>query len=182
MGLATLVLTSYSAGIMFITAKVDSSTQYLIADGLAGVGFAAPLTLLIVVAQLCTPPLLIGTASALMSTSRALGAAVATACYAAIFTSKLTPILGPNIASALIANGLAPANAAGATAGIIAAAGAAFTPALALRAPGMNADLVNVGFAAARQSYLEAYKYVWALLIAFSVLVRLLRCPSAWSC
>lgn len=102
------------AGILMATAKVSSSTQSIIADALAGAGFAAPLTLLIlgkcicsmtrlqtklkqvasvydtfpIVAQLCTPPALIATATALMSTSRALAGAVAVAIYSAIYTNS----------------------------------------------------------------------------------------------
>ena len=58
---------------MFANVTPSGSALSLAADALAGISFAAPLTLLFVVAQWCTPPHMIATATSLALASRSIG-------------------------------------------------------------------------------------------------------------
>jgi hypothetical protein len=58
------------------------------------------------VVQLSVDPALIGVATALTITARSVGGAVGTSVVGAVFTSKLTAVLGPYIANAAINAGL----------------------------------------------------------------------------
>lgn len=98
----------FTAGIVgFATVQPGDSTNTVIFAGLAGIGFGAPLVLVITGVQLSTPHELIATATGVTTSARAIAATISTAIYAATLTSGLDMNL-PKVAGAAIGAGLSP--------------------------------------------------------------------------
>jgi len=90
------------------TIKPGQSTRLLVFDGLAGLGFGSPLILIIAAVQLSTPHHLIATATAVVTSTRAVAAATFTAIYGAALTKQLGTRLPKYVAAAALAAGLPP--------------------------------------------------------------------------
>lgn len=75
---------------------------------LCGLGFTAPIALLVAVGQLATPGAYIGAASALLVSARAIGAAISVAVYAAVLSSKLSHDIPAGIIAGAFKGGLQP--------------------------------------------------------------------------
>lgn len=88
------------------TIQPGQSTNAIIFDGLAGIGFGAPLVLIIAGVQLCTPHHLIATATSVVTSSRAVAASSFTAIYAAALGSGMTTKLPAYAGAAAMAAGL----------------------------------------------------------------------------
>lgn len=90
----------------FCTVQPGQSMNALVFSGLAGIGFGAPLILIISGVQLSTPHHLIATATAVTTSSRAVAATIFTAIYSAAFTSKLDVKLPNYVSKAALDAGL----------------------------------------------------------------------------
>ncbi|KAH8083141.1 major facilitator superfamily domain-containing protein [Filobasidium floriforme] len=82
----------------------------LVFNALAGVGFVAPLVLVMTMVQLSTPPLFIGVASALTISARTLGGTVGYAIAEVIYNNISDDKIPGYIASAVIPLGFNPSN------------------------------------------------------------------------
>lgn len=90
------------------TVQPGQSTRAVVFDALAGLGFGCPLVLIIAGVQLSTPHHLIATATAVVTSSRAVAASTFTAIYGAALTSQTTIKIPQYAAAAAIAAGLPP--------------------------------------------------------------------------
>jgi len=90
------------------TIQPGQSTRAVVFDGLAGLGFGAPLVLIIAGVQLSTPHHLIATATAVVTSSRAVAAATFTAVYGAALSSRTAVKIPSYVAAAALAAGLPP--------------------------------------------------------------------------
>lgn len=88
------------------TIQPNQSVNHVVFNGLCGLGFGGPLILLISCAQLAVPHHLIATATAVMTSSRAVAAAMFTAIYSASVGSSETSKLPSYIGKAAVAAGL----------------------------------------------------------------------------
>lgn len=88
------------------TVQPNQSVNHVVFNGLCGLGFGGPLILLISCAQLAVPHHLIATATAVMTSSRAVAAAMFTAIYSASVGSSETSKLPSYIGKAAVAAGL----------------------------------------------------------------------------
>jgi hypothetical protein len=88
------------------TAQPGQSTSAIAFSGLVGLGFGAPLALIIAGVQLSTPYHLIATATALTTSTRAVAAAMFTAIYSAVVNNRIAKYVPSYVAEAAIRAGL----------------------------------------------------------------------------
>lgn len=99
----------FTAGIVGLaTVQPGQSLRALVFDCLGGMGFGAPLILIIAAVQLCTPHHLIATATAVVTSSRAVAASTFTAIYGAAMGSSMKVKMPGYVAAAAIVAGLPP--------------------------------------------------------------------------
>ena len=158
-----LILTAGIVGLA--TVEPGQSTNAIVFGGLAGIGFGAPLILIITGVQLSTPHHLIATATAVTTSSRAIAATVFTAIYAAAFGTRIDKKLPSYVAKAAIGAGLAPPN-------VPAFIGALTTQDnAALGAiPGVNPTIIGAAVAALTQAFADSVRVVYIIAVPFGVL------------
>ena len=88
------------------TIQPGQSTRLLVFDALAGLGFAAPLVLIVSAVQLATPHHLIATATAVVTSARAVAASTFTAIYGASLTKQTGIKIPKYVAAAALAGGI----------------------------------------------------------------------------
>ncbi|KEF57076.1 uncharacterized protein A1O9_07266 [Exophiala aquamarina CBS 119918] len=97
----------FTAGLVGLaTIQPGHSLNSLIFVTLAGIGFGAVLILVVASVHLCTPHKLIATATAVVTTTRALVGGVATAVFSAAFRTALEQKLPLYVSEAAVSNGL----------------------------------------------------------------------------
>jgi uncharacterized membrane protein YfcA len=96
-----------TAGIVGLaTIQPSDSTSAIVFSGLAGLGFGAPLVLIIAGVQLSTPHHLIATATAVTTSTRAVSATTFTAIYAAALNTRLAKNIPSYVTEAVLQAGL----------------------------------------------------------------------------
>lgn len=101
-----LILAGGSAGLA--TLQPSDSLNSIVFAVVSGIGFAAPLILIVAGVQLSTPHHLIATATAVTASTRAVAASVFTAIYAASLTNGMNKKLPEYVAMAALQAGLPP--------------------------------------------------------------------------
>ncbi|OAQ78164.1 siderophore iron transporter [Purpureocillium lilacinum] len=160
----------FTGGIIgFTTIQPGDSTRACIFAGLAGIGFGAPLILIIAGIQLATPHSLIATGTALAITSRA----VSTAIFTAIFSAALTDRLEPNIISYV--------SRAAISAGLPASSVQAFVMALSgkdeaalMKVPGVTPPMIEAGITALKQAFADSIRVIFIIAAPFGTVACLL--------
>ena len=149
----------------FATIQPSDSTTACAMSGLAGLGFGAPLILIITGVQLSTPHKLIATATAVTTSSRAIAATVFTAIYAAALNDKIAANLPSGVAGAA------------ARAGLPAASIPAFVQALAAnqpdalaKIPGVTPAIIGAGVVALKQALADSIRVVYTIAAPFGAL------------
>lgn len=160
----------FTAGIIgFATIEPSDNLSSLAFAALAGIGFGAPLILIISGVQLSTPHHLIATATAVTTSSRAVAATVFTAVYAAAFRGRLGTKLPAYIAAAAQEAGLPPSS-------LEAFVGAFATnnkPALA-KIAGVTPDILTAAVAALKQAFADSLRVVYFIAVPFGVVACIL--------
>jgi hypothetical protein len=153
------------------TIQPNDSTSAIVFSGLAGLGFGAPLILLITGVQLATPYHLIATATAVTTSSRAIAATVFTAIYAAALNNRLSVDLPAYIAKAAAMAGLPPSS-------IEAFVGAlASNDAAALgKIAGVTPAIIGAGVVALKQAFADSVRVVYMIAAPFGALA----CIACW--
>ncbi|KAK4049328.1 hypothetical protein OIV83_004265 [Microbotryomycetes sp. JL201] len=137
---------------------------------LSGIGFSAPISLLVAVAQLAVPGEFIGACSALMVSARGLGGSIGTAIYGAILGSKISANIANKIAEGAFKGGLSPANAPQVLPQLIPLV-ASQNPGLiqsAFRLPGVTPPMVLGAVHGMQDAVAEGLKYVFIAGAAFA--------------
>ncbi|EXJ63979.1 hypothetical protein A1O7_00314 [Cladophialophora yegresii CBS 114405] len=149
----------------FACIQPDDSTTTCILSGLAGLGFGAPLILIITGVQLSTPHSLIATATAVTTSSRAVAATVFTAIYAAALNDRIAANIPSGVGGAA------------AGAGLPAASIPAFVQALAgnqpdalSSIPGVTPAIIAVGVTALKQALADSIRVVYIIAAPFGAL------------
>lgn len=155
----------YTAGLIGLaTIQPGDGLSSLIFAGLAGIGFGAPLVLILTAVQLSTPHHLIATATAVTTSARAVGATVFTVIYAAALNARLEVKLPAYIGSAAVKAGLASDN----VAAFIGALLAQDTAALSAIA-GANSTIIDAALAAMKQAFADSLRVVYFIAVPFGV-------------
>ena len=160
----------FTAGIVgFATIEPDQSTRACVFSGLAGIGFGAPLILIIAGIQLAVPHHLIATGTSLAIASRAVSSSVFTAIYSAALTERLPKNLAGYVTKAAVAAGLPKTS----VAGFVGALVAKNTQALA-KVPGVTPAIIDAGIAALKQAFADSIRVVFMIAAPFGALACLL--------
>lgn len=131
---------------------------------LAGLGYGAPLILIISGAQLSTPHHLIATATAAMTCSRAIAVTVFTAIFSAAVGALLQKYIPEYVAKAALQAGL-PKSAIEAFVKALASDNSAALEGV----KGVNVQIINSGVHALKQAYADGYRVVYIIAVPFGV-------------
>lgn len=148
----------------------DSATSVAM-SALAGLGFGAPLVLIVAGVQLSTPHDYIATATAATLSARAIGATI----FAAIYTSVLNNRIAANVPSGIAGaakNGGLPATSIPA----FVAALAGNVPDPLENIPGVTPTIIAAGTAALRQGMADSCRIVFIIAVPLGVLGCVLCC------
>ncbi|KAJ6096719.1 hypothetical protein N7486_007465 [Penicillium sp. IBT 16267x] len=163
-----VILTGGVVGMATIQPGDDISSLAFAA--LAGLGFGAPLILIVAGVQLSVPHHLIATATAATTCSRAVGVAVFTAIASAALRSRLDKYIPTYTAKAALEAGLPESS----LAGFIGALTSEDTAAL-LTVPGVNFHIIEAGVMALKQAYADGIRVVFIIAAPFGV-VAIIAC------
>lgn len=136
---------------------------------LAGFGFGAPLILIITGVQLSTPHRLIATATAVVTSSRAVAATMFTAIYSAALNTRLDTNLPNDIGKAALAAGL-PASSLTAFIGALAGGDTAALAGI----PGVTPAIIAAGVAGLKQAFADSIRVVYIIAAAFGAVACIL--------
>ena len=150
------------------TTQPGDFTRAIIFSGLVGLGFGAPLALIIAGVQLSTPYHLIATATALTTSARAVAVAMFTAIYSAVVNNRLNKYIPSYVAPAAIRAGLPLKSV------------PAFVDALAaddisalLKVPGITPAVIGAGVAALKQALDDGIRVVFIIAAPFGAVACL---------
>lgn len=129
-----------------------------------GMGLGIVLPLIMVVAQLCTPPALISTASALIIAVRSLGATVGLAINTAIFNSALSTEIPGKIAAAALPLGLPPTSL-----GMLIGGITTHDEEILAHVPGITPEIIGAASQALVQAYGVGFRNCWIAASCFCV-------------
>ncbi|KIX93008.1 uncharacterized protein Z520_11281 [Fonsecaea multimorphosa CBS 102226] len=147
----------FTGGIVGIaTVQPSDSVNLIIFASLAGIGFGAPVILLMAAVQLAPPHHLIATASALNVSARAIGATIFTAIYTANLQTRLDTKLPAYIAAAVLPAGL-PASSLPAFIGALSTHDATALSNI----PGVTPSIIELGNAALKQAFTDSIRVVY---------------------
>ncbi|BGP71293.1 hypothetical protein NBRC10513v2_004662 [Rhodotorula toruloides] len=135
-------------------------------NAVGGIGFTAPLTLLITLVQLSTPPLFIGIASALTISVRTLGGVVGYAIAEAIYGSLTNTQIPENILKAVIPMGFNPQYLGPLIGFLMSGQGLAAIP-------NITGPMIGAASAALKETQAHAYKIVWFAFLPGSILAAI---------
>jgi hypothetical protein len=155
-----LILTASAVG--FATLRPGQSANSLGFSALGGVGFGAPLVLIIAGVQLSTPHHLIATATAVTTSSRAIAASVFTAIYSAALSNGLATKLPEHIASSALAAGLPSAS----VKSFVKALVDKDTTALS-NISGVTPAIIAAGVAGLKEGFADSVRIVWIIAAPF---------------
>ena len=162
----------FTAGIIGLaTVEPGDSLNALAFAAIAGIGFGAPLILVVSGVQLSTPHRLIATATAVTTSSRAIAATIFTAIYAAAFASRLSGDLPNDVAAAAAKAGL-PATSIKA---FVEALLGKDTAALA-KVPGVTPAIIGAAAAAVKQAFADSVRVVYIIAVPFGVIACIACC------
>jgi hypothetical protein len=151
------------------TIQPDQSTRAIVFDGLAGLGFGSLLILIVAGVQLSTPHHLIATATAVVTSSRAIAASTFTAIYAAALTSRTSVKLPSYVASAAQLGGLPPSSVEPFVQALL-----NNDTATLFSIPGVTPAIVASGLAALKQALADSFRIVYIIAIPFGVVAIIL--------
>lgn len=153
----------FTAGIIgFATIEPDDDLNSLCFAALAGMGFGAPLILIVSGVQLSTPHHLIATATAVTTSSRAIAATVFTAIYAAAFSTRLDKNLPNYVAAAAQKAGLPPTS----IPAFIQALTSNNEAALG-QVPGVSPSIIGAAVVALKQAFADSLRVVYIIAVPF---------------
>ena len=158
-----LILTSGLVGLA--TIQPNNSASAIVFSGLVGLGFGAPLALIIAGVQLSTPYNLIATATALTTSSRSVAAAVFTAIYSATVSDRLAKYIPSYVAEAAVRAGL-PLSSVPAFVGALASNNATALP----KIPGVSPLIIDAGVNALKQAFADGIRAVFMIAAPFGAL------------
>lgn len=147
------------------TIQPGQSTAAIVFDGLAGLGFGAPLVLIIAGVQLSIPHHLIATATAVVTSSRAVAASSFTAIYAAALGSGMKVKLPSYAVAAAIAAGLPPQYAAPFLGALLGT-----DPAALETVPGVTPGIIGAALGGVAHAKADSIRLVYIIAAPFGIL------------
>lgn len=156
----------FTAGVVsFATIQPGDSTRSVIFAGLSGIGFGAPLILIITGVQLVTPHSLIATATAITTCSRAISSTIFTAIYTTAFSRRLKTYMPQYISIAVLQAGLPP----GSVPAFVQSLAQGSNATALSEIPGVTPAIISAGLEALKQAYADAVRIIWIIAAPFGV-------------
>ena len=156
----------FTAGIVGLaTIQPGDDLNQLVFAAVAGLGFGAPIVLIVSGVQLTIPHHLIATGTAVTVSARAVAATIFTAIYAATLTDNLTSKIPTYVAQAAIRAGL-PASSVPAFVEDLAANNQAKLASI----PGVTATVITQGVAALKQAYADSLRTIFIIGAPFGII------------
>lgn len=155
----------------FATIQPSQSINSLAFAAISGIGFGAPVVLLIAGVQLSIPHEFIATATAVATSMRALSATMFTAIYSAVVNERLPGYLSSYVAEAALGAGLPPSS----LPTFIQALAGGDTTALTT-IPGVSLMIIDAGVAAMKQAYADGIRIVFIIASAFGAVACVSVC------
>ena len=155
-----LILTGGIAG--FATIQPSDSTRAIVFSGVAGLGFGAPLILIVAAVQLATPYHLIATATAVITSSRSVAGTIFTAIFYVAFTNRLTKDIPSDVGKAALGAGLPPTSL-----GPFIKAVAGNDAAALSTIPAVTPAIIAAGLAALKQALADGIRVVYIIAAPF---------------
>lgn len=156
----------FTSGIIgFATIEPSQSLNALAFGALAGIGFGAPLILIVTGVQLSTPHHLIATATAVTTSSRAVAATVFTAIYSAAFSTRLSVKLPSYVAAAAAGAGLPETSLESFVGAMLSNDQGALG-----QIAGVSPSVLGAAAAAIKQAFADSVRVVYLIAIPFGVL------------
>ncbi|GAB1742854.1 hypothetical protein NU219Hw_g8561t1 [Hortaea werneckii] len=153
----------FTAGVVGMsTVQPNDSTNAVVFAGLMGLGVGAPVILVVSGVQLSVPHHLIATATALISSSRAVAATVFTAIYAAALQDRLAKAIPQQVGDAVVGAGLP-------TSSVAAFVKAVSSGLSTSDVPGVTEGIVQAGMQAFRQAQADGFRVVYIIAAPFGV-------------
>lgn len=153
------------------TIQPGQSANAIVFSCLIGIGFGAPLILVVTGVQLSTPKELIATATACTTSARAIAGAIFSAIDAAASNTRLKVYLPKYVAKAALSAGLPAAS----LTDFIEAL-STNDPAALAKVPGVTATIIAEGARALEQAYADSFRIVFIIAVPFGVLA----CITCW--
>jgi hypothetical protein len=155
-----LILTGGLVGLA--TTQPGDSTKAIVFSGIVGLGFGAPLALIIAGVQLSTPYHLIATATALTTSTRAVAAAMFTAIYSAVVNNRLGKYIPSYVGEAAVRAGL-PVTSVPAFVGALASQNVTALP----HVPGVTPVIISAGVGALKHAFADGIRAVFMIAAPF---------------
>lgn len=160
----------FTAGIIGLaTIQPNDNFSQLAFAALAGIGFGAPLILIISGVQLSTPHHLIATATAVTTSSRAVAATVFTAIYAAAFSSRIGSKLPDYISTAAIRAGLPTTSLKAFVGAFLSKDQSALT-----QITGITPAVITAAVVASKQAFADSVRVVYIIAVPFGCVACIL--------
>lgn len=140
------------------TIQPGDSTNAIVFACVAGFGFGAALILVVSTVQLCTPHHLIATATAVLTTSRAVAGSIFVAIYAAALRAQLDKKLAPTVAGAAIGAGLPSTSLPGFLEAFLSNNVTALTD-----VPGVDSAIVATAGIALKQALADSFRVIYII-------------------
>lgn len=151
-----LIFTAGIAGMASV--QPASSTSFVVLSGLAGIGFGAPLILVIAAVQLCTPHNLIATATAVMTSARGVGATIFTVIFQTAALNRAATRIPDELSQAALRAGLPISS----VRQFVTALAAGDTKMLS-EVPNVTPAIITAGAAALKQAYADSFRVVFII-------------------
>lgn len=164
-----IILTAGLVGLC--TVEPGQSVNAIAFSVLLGIGFGAPLILVVTGVQLSTPHRLIATATACTTSSRAVAGAMFSAVNVAAFNTRLGTLLPEYVAKAALAAGLPEAS----LPAFIGALSTGDAAALA-EIPGVTPAVIAAGVGALQQAFADAIRVIFIIAAPFGVVAIVACC------
>lgn len=160
----TFLLLILGTCLMLVIKPGINFAAWFFSTGIMGLAVGIQTTVLLVIVTLCTPDHLIGAASSVSNSLRAVGGSVGVVIFSQVFASKVKTYVPNEIAKETILAGLPPTSAQA----LILAIMTRNTDQIA-KIPGVTPQVLAAAAAATKSGYSKSFKYVWYSLIPFAV-------------
>ncbi|OAL54691.1 putative siderophore iron transporter [Pyrenochaeta sp. DS3sAY3a] len=149
----------------FATMQPDLGISAMACAGLSGIGFAAPLVMIVAGVQLSVPHDLIATATSVATSSRALANAITTSIYVAIFRARLSSMIPARIPPAVVAAGLPVSSVPGFIQALT-----ANNPSALTAVAGVTPSIIAIGAASYKQALADSIRIVFIITAVIGAL------------
>lgn len=149
----------------FATMQPDLGISAMACAGLSGIGFAAPLVMIVAGVQLSVPHELIATATSVATSSRALANAITTSIYVAIFRARLSSMIPARIPPAVVAAGLPVSSVPGFIQALT-----ANNPSALTAVAGVTPSIIAIGAASYKQALADSIRIVFIITAVIGAL------------